>query len=351
MRRPRYPGKNPRAFHLKYKELQPERYAADVQKVLQAGKTPAGMHRPIMVNELLAVLTPQPGELAVDCTLGFGGHARAVLERLRPGGRLIGLDVDPLELPRSEARLRKAGLGADVFDTRRTNFAGLAQVLGEVAPAGADLIYADLGVSSMQLDNPERGFTFKDDAPLDMRMNPTRGEPASALLARLSVAAVTEILVANADEPLAEAIAQRVAGQQHDTTRALAHAVRVAVMAARPRGGIEAADLAVRRVFQALRIAVNDELSALDALLRTLPACLAPGGRAAILTFHSGEDRRVKKAFQAGRRERVYVDAGEDVVRASAEEVRANPRASSAKLRWAVRIPRATIGSSDRQPT
>jgi len=312
MRRPRYPGKNPRAFHLKYKELQPERYAADVQKVLQAGKTPAGMHRPIMVNELLAVLTPQPGELAVDCTLGFGGHARAVLERLRPGGRLIGLDVDPLELPRSEARLRKAGLGADVFDTRRTNFAGLAQVLGEVAPAGADLIYADLGVSSMQLDNPERGFTFKDDAPLDMRMNPTRGEPASALLARLSVAALTGILVANADEPLAEAIAQRVAGQQHDTTRALAHAVRVAVMAARPR---------------------------------------APHGRVAILTFHSGEDRRVKKAFQAGRRESVYVDADDDVVRASAEEVRANPRASSAKLRWAVRTPRATIGSSDHQPT
>ena len=337
MRRPRYPGKNPRAFHLKYKELQPERYAADVQKVLQAGKTPAGMHRPIMVDELLAALRPQPGELAVDCTLGFGGHARAVLERLRPGGRLIGLDVDPLELPRTEARLRKAGFGADLFDPRRTNFAGLAQVLGEAAPAGADVIYADLGVSSMQLDNPERGFTFKNDAPLDMRMNPTRGEPASALLARISAATLAEILASNADEPLAEAIAHRVAGHQHDTTRALAHAVRVAVMAARPRRGLAAADLAVRRVFQAIRIAVNDELSALDALLRALPAGLAPGGRVALLTFHSGEDRRVKKAFQAGRRDGVYVDDGDDVVRATAEEVRANPRASSAKLRSARR--------------
>jgi 16S rRNA (cytosine1402-N4)-methyltransferase len=338
MRRPRYPGKNPRAFHLKYKELQPERYAADVQKVLQAGKTPAGMHRPIMVDELLGVLAPRPGELAVDCTLGFGGHARAVLARLRPGGRLIGLDVDPFELPRTEARLRTAGFGADVVATRRTNFAGLAQVLGAAAPAGADVIYADLGVSSMQLDNPERGFTFKDAAPLDMRMNPTRGEPASALLARISAAALAEILVANADEPLADAIAQRVAGQHHDTTRALAHAVRVAVMAARPRGGVAAADLAVRRVFQAVRIAVNDELSALDALLRALPSCLAPGGRVAILTFHSGEDRRVKKAFQAGRRAGLYAAADDEVVRASAEEVRANPRASSAKLRRAVRM-------------
>ena len=337
MRRPRYPGKNPRAFHLKYKELQPERYAADVQKVLQAGKTPAGMHRPILVDELLQVLDPRPGELAVDCTLGFGGHARAVLARLRPGGRLIGLDVDPLELPRTEARLRAAGFGADVFDTHRINFAALARVVGEAAPAGADVIYADLGVSSMQLDNPERGFTFKDDAPLDMRMNPTRGETAAALLGRVSAATLAEMLAVNADEPLADAIAARVAGQHHDTTRALAHAVRVAVMAARPRGGIEAAEVAVRRVFQAIRVAVNDEFSSLEALLRALPSALAPGGRVALLTFHSGEDRRVKKAFQSGLRDGIYAEVSDDVLRASAAEVRANPRASSAKLRWARR--------------
>ncbi len=339
MRRPRYPGKNPRAFHLKYKELQPERYAADVQKVLQSGKTPAGTHRPIMVDELLRVLTPRPGDVAVDCTLGFGGHARALLERVQPGGRLIGLDVDSIELPRTEARIREAGFGPDVFQTCRTNFAGLPQVLVAAGVSGADVVCADLGVSSMQLDTPDRGFTYKDAAPLDMRMNPTRGEPASALLARLSATALAELLERNADEPHAAAIARRVAGQGLTTTRALADEVRQAVVEARPAGWEAAADVSVRRVFQAIRIAVNGELSALEALLRALPSVLAPGGRVAILTFHSGEDRRVKKAFQAGQREGVYAVVSDDVVRAAAEEIRANPRASSAKLRWAIRVP------------
>jgi len=337
MRRPRYPGKNPRAFHLKYKELQPERYAGDVEKVLAAGKTPAGMHRPILVDEILQVLAPQPGEVAVDCTLGFGGHARALLERVQPGGRLIGLDVDPIELPRTEARLRAAGFGDDVFTTRRTNFAGLPAVLGQAGIDGADVVLADLGVSSMQIDNPDRGFTFKSAAPLDMRMNPTRGDSAAVLLARLDAPALARLLVDHADEPHAEAIARRVAGQGLATTRALADEVRQAVIEARPHAWEQAADLSVRRVFQALRIAVNDELSALDALLRALPAALRPGGRVAILTFHSGEDRRVKKALQAGVRAGLYRPGGDEVIRASAAEVRANPRASSAKLRWAVR--------------
>lgn len=337
MRRPRYPGKNPRAFHLKYKELQPERYAGDVEKVLAAGKTPAGMHRPIMVDEVLQVLEPRPGDLAVDCTLGFGGHARAVLERVVPGGRLIGVDVDPIELPRSEARLRAAGFGEDVFTARRTNFAGLAAALATAGVAGADVVFADLGVSSMQLDNPDRGFAFKSAAPLDMRMNPTRGEPAAALLARLDAPSLATLLVEYADEPHADAIARRVARQGIATTRALADEVRQAVIEARPQAWEQAADVSVRRVFQALRIAVNDELSALEALLRALPGCLRPGGRVAILTFHSGEDRRVKKAFQAGGRDGLYRPGGGEVIRASPAEVRANPRASSAKLRWAVR--------------
>jgi 16S rRNA (cytosine1402-N4)-methyltransferase len=337
MRRPRYPGKNPRAFHLKYKELQPERYAEDVQKVLAAGKTPAGMHRPIMVDEVLQVLEPRPGDVAVDCTLGFGGHARAVLERVTPGGRLIGVDVDPIELPRTESRLRAAGFGEDVFTARRTNFAGLAAALATAGVAGADVAFADLGVSSMQLDDPDRGFTFKSAAPLDMRMNPTRGESAAALLARLDASSLATLLVEYADEPHADAIARRVAGQGLATTRALADEVRQAVIEARPQAWEHAADVSVRRVFQALRIAVNDELSALEALLRSLPGCLRPGGRVAILTFHSGEDRRVKKAFQAGRRAGVYDPGSDEVIRASAVEVRANPRASSAKLRWAVR--------------
>ncbi len=337
MRRPRYPGKNPRAFHLKYKELQPERYAGDVAKVLAAGKTPAGMHRPILVDEILQVLAPQPGEIAVDCTLGFGGHARALLDRVQPGGRLVGVDVDPIELPRTEARLRAAGFGDDVFTTRRTNFAGLQAALAQTGVAGADVVLADLGVSSMQIDNPDRGFTFKSAAPLDMRMNPARGDSAAVLLARLDAPALARLLVDYADEPHAEAIARRVAGQGLTTTRALADEVRQAVIEARPHAWEQAADLAVRRVFQALRIAVNDELSALDALLRALPAVLRPGGRVAILTFHSGEDRRVKKAGQAGVRAGLYRPGHDDVIRASAAEVRANPRASSAKLRWAVR--------------
>ena len=185
-RRPRYPGRNPRRFHDKYKELNPERYASDVQKVLASGKTPAGTHRPIMVEEVLRCLRPVAGDVAVDCTLGGGGHAQAILERVQPGGRLIGLDVDPLELPRTEARLRAAGFGADTFVARHGNFAGLPQVLAAEGLAAADLILADLGVSSMQIDNPDRGFSYKEPGPLDMRMNPSRGEPASQLLARLS---------------------------------------------------------------------------------------------------------------------------------------------------------------------
>lgn len=174
-RRPRYQGRHPRAFHHKYKELQPERYASDVAKVLESGKTPAGMHLPIMFEEIVAALAPAPGDAAIDCTLGFGGHARALLERVLPGGRVIGLDADPIELPRTEARLRGAGFGPDMFTAHRTNFAGLARVIAAEGVAGADVLLADLGVSSMQLDDPARGFTFKTAAPLDMRLNPTRG--------------------------------------------------------------------------------------------------------------------------------------------------------------------------------
>lgn len=337
MRRPRYPGRHPRAFHHKYKELQPERYASDVAKVLEAGKTPAGMHRPIMVDEILDVLAPRPGDVAVDCTLGFGGHTRALLERVLPGGRLLGLDADPIELPRTEARLRAAGFGPEVFSAHRTNFAGLAQVLAAEGVSGADVVLADLGVSSMQLDDPARGFTFKAEAPLDMRMNPTRGLSADALIARASAAELRDLLDANADEPYADAVAARLAGQAFTTTRDLADAVRAAVNAAQPRLEPEEVERSVRRVFQAVRIAVNDELGALESLLRALPACLASHGRVAILTFHSGEDRRVKKAFQAGLRDGIYAAASDDVLRPSAAEVRANPRSAPAKLRWARR--------------
>ena len=336
-RRPRYSGKNPRRFHEKYKELDPERYGADVRKVLESGKTPAGMHRPIMVEEVLEALAPKAGDLAVDCTVGFGGHARAILDRIRPGGRLIGLDVDPIELPRTEARLRAAGYAADVFVARRSNFAGLAQVLATEHPGGADVVLADLGVSSMQLDNPQRGFTYKESGPLDMRMNPARGEPASRLLSHLSEGQLVRLLEENADEPDARPIARAVKTQPLITTGDLCRCVRAAITGERPKAADAEVEKAIRRTFQALRIAVNDEFSALDSWLRTLSSCLAPGGRAAVLTFHSGEDRRVKKAFEAGLREGAYAAIAGEVVRASSEELRANPRAAAAKLRWARR--------------
>jgi 16S rRNA (cytosine1402-N4)-methyltransferase len=303
-----------------------------VAKVLASGKTPAGMHRPIMVAEVLEALAPRPGEVAVDCTLGFGGHAQELLARILPGGRLLGLDTDPIELPKAEARLRGLGFGADVFTARRGNFAGLPQALWAAQIKGADIVLADLGVSSMQLDEPGRGFSVKNEGPLDLRMNPQRGQPASVFLERIRAEALQELLEENADEPRAALLAPALAGKFFTTTTALAKAVRLAL----PRLTKEEGDLALRRVFQALRIAVNDEFSALETFLRHLPACLNPGGRAAVLTFHSGEDRRVKKWFEAGRREGVYAEIG-GVVRAGIEERRANPRSTPAKLRWARR--------------
>ena len=336
-RRPRYPGKNPRRFDEKYKELNPERYAAEVQKILASGKTPAGMHRPIMVDEVLDCLRPAAGNIAVDCTLGGGGHAQAILERIQPGGRLIGLDVDPLELPRTEARLRDAGFGPDVFIARHGNFAGLPKALAAEGLATVDLILADLGVSSMQIDNPARGFSYKDAGPLDMRMNPSHGEPASQLLARLGEEALAALLTENADEPHAELIAGLLKQKPVTTTHAVERLVRTGLNRAFPDLPKEDVKMSVRRTFQALRIAVNAEFSALDALLRCLPHCLAPGGRAAMITFHSGEDRRVKKAFQAGHRSGVYAEIATDVIRSTKEETFSNRRASAAKLRWAVR--------------
>lgn len=336
-RRPRYSGKNPRQFHEKYKELNPERYASDVQKILHSGKTPAGMHRPIMVEEVLHVLSPKPGEVAVDSTLGYGGHARALLERLQPGGRLIGLDVDPFELPRTEERLRLAGFSPETFVAYRSNFAGLPQVLAKEELDAVDLILADLGVSSMQLDNPERGFTYKESGPLDMRMNPSRGAPASQFLTHVSEEKLAHLLEENSDEPHARLIASALKRQSIATTQELSRIVRDGLISARPHLAKDEVETSIRRTFQALRIAVNDEFSALDAFLRNLPHCLKPGGRVAILTFHSGEDRRVKKSFQAGHRSGVYSAIANEVIRPGFEEVRANPRASSAKLRWAAR--------------
>jgi 16S rRNA (cytosine1402-N4)-methyltransferase len=336
-RRVRYKGTHPRHYAERYKELDPERHAQELDKVRARGDTPAGTHRPICLQEILEILDPRPGDVGLDATLGFGGHAQAILPRLRPGGRLVGIDVDPLELPRTEARLRALGFGEDVLVIRRMNFAGLRRLLSELG-RGLDFVLADLGVSSMQLDDPARGFTYKVDGPLDLRFNPSQGRPAAALLRTLTQADLADLLVDNADEPYADAIARALHGQPIDTTVQLADQVRRALTATVPAANCpQETRKALQRTFQALRIAVNDEFRALDQFLTHLPDCLKPGGRVAILSFHSGEDRRVKKAFQAGHRDGVYARVAPDPIRPSADERRANPRSSSAKLRWAVK--------------
>jgi len=332
-RRPRYPGTHPRRFGDKYKELDPARHPETVAKVLAAGKTPAGSHVPIMVGEILEVLRPQTGELAVDCTLGHGGHAQAILERIGPDGHLLGLDVDPIELPRTEERLRSVGFSQKQFTTVRSNFAGLPAALAKLGKSGADVILADLGVSSMQLDNPERGFSTKAEGPLDMRMNPSRGFSAAQWLAKESPHQLAAALAENSDELHAQLLGPLLAGQNFATTADLAAAVDSALKRL-PR---DERELSMRRVFQAIRIEVNEEFTALAALLRLLPDCLNAGGRVAILTFHSGEDRRVKKAFQEAQRQGIFREVARRVVRASPNERRSNPRSSSAKLRWAIR--------------
>jgi len=332
-RRPRYPGRNPRRFDQKYKEHAPERYPETVAKVIASGKTPAGSHLPIMIVETMAALGPKPGDIAVDCTIGYGGHAHELLKRITPGGRLLGLDVDPLELPKTESRLRGLGFGPDVFVVRRSNFAGLTQALAAEGLAGADCVLADLGVSSMQIDTPDRGFSVKVPGPLDMRMNPNRGQPASALLHKMRELDLEALLVENADEPHAARLAEALAGRSIEQTVALAEAVREVLAHIRD----EEREKSVRRVFQALRIAVNDEFGALDGLLRQLPQCLNPGGRVAIVTFHSGEDRRVKNAFRVGLRDGLYAAVADTIITPDADECRSNPRASAAKLRWARR--------------
>ena len=337
-RRVRYQGTHPRHFNEKYKELDPLAYADEAEKVRARGQTPAGTHRSIMVAELLSALDPKPGERALDVTLGYGGHARELLRRLRPGGFLLGLDVDPLELPRTEARLRSEGFGTDALQVRRMNFGGLAGLIPQTGPF--DLVLADLGLSSMQIDNPDRGFTFKAEGPLDLRLNPQKGRPASEFLRSLSEADLAELLAENADEPLAGPLAKALATHPGplDTTTRLAEALRSVLSRDH---GLERDDPETRRTlqrtFQALRIAVNEEFKVLDQFLACLPRALRPGGRVALLSFHSGEDRRVKKAFQEGARTGLYAEVADTPTRATLQEQVDNPRSKPAKLRWAIR--------------
>ncbi|MHB0896906.1 MAG: 16S rRNA (cytosine(1402)-N(4))-methyltransferase RsmH [Spirochaetales bacterium] len=341
VRRKRYRGTHPRFFSEKYKEHDPQKYAEDLKQVLARGDTPAGSHRPIMVREILEALSPRPGELAVDATLGYGGHASEILPKLLPGGRLYGFDRDPAELKRTTDRLRARVIPPDApgdcFVPVAANFATLRDYFVALSIDGADLILADLGLSSMQIDDPERGFSFKRKGPLDMRMNPEAGPSARDFLAAVPEAVLRDALAANADEAMAGEIARAICLRrgQLATTRDLAEAI----CSAFPGLPFKDPEMTktLRRCFQAIRIEVNAEFASLEAFLAGLPFCLKPGGRVAILSFHSGEDNRVEAAFTAGLAQGHYASISGDVIRPGHEERYGNPRSSSAKLRWAIR--------------
>ena len=339
-RRVRYKGTHPKTFKDKYKELQPERYAADIEKVLQKGYTPAGMHRSICVNEIMDFLNVQPGQVGMDATLGYGGHSLEILKALNHQGKLYATDVDPLELPRTKERLEKQGFEEADVVIKKMNFAGLDLIVEEAGLL--NFILADLGVSSMQIDNPERGFSLKVDGPLDLRLNPYNGKSAARLLENISQQKLEELLIENSDEPYADVIAEAIiktikSGGKIQTTTQLKDCIKEALDFFPASESKDMIKKSCQRTFQALRIEVNDEFGVLNAFLQKLPDALAVGGRVAILSFHSGEDRRVKKAFQAFYRQGVYSEISPEPIRPSPEEVASNPRARSAKLRWAIK--------------
>jgi len=340
VRRVRYKGTHPKSFHDKYKELQPDLYKEDIAKVMDQGRTPAGMHRSICVGEIIDILKITPGQIGLDATMGYGGHSQEMLKLLQPGGRLYAIDVDPFELPRTQERLQALGYGPDVLVIQKLNFSDIDRLVVETGPL--HFVLADLGVSSMQIDNPERGFSFKVEGPLDLRLNPKSGKPASALLKTISQDRLEEILVENADEPHFERIANAIKtqlfkGVMIETTTQLQKIIAETLEFLPLPDRKEDIKKSCQRCFQALRIAVNDEFGVLDKFLEKLPGVLTTGGRVAILSFHSGEDRRVKKSFQRFYREGIYSEVAPDPIRPSALECNTNPRARSAKLRWAIK--------------
>ncbi len=342
-RRKRYSGTHPKKFEEKYKEHNPEKYQDTIAHVIAKGSTPAGMHISIMVQEILDFLQIQPGQQGLDATLGYGGHTTAMLKELKGQGHMYALDVDPIEIVKTKQRLLERGFGEDILTIKQTNFANLAEVAREAG--GFDFLLADLGVSSMQIDNPERGFTYKVEGPLDLRLDPEHGTSAAERLQEVDEEELIGMLIENSDEPYASEIAAEVMWRNHIgkpiiTTVDFKDTIEKAIGKVKGLSNAdkeEAVKKSCARCFQALRIDVNSEFEVLYQFLDALPEAMHSGGRVAILTFHSGEDRLVKKAFKQGLKEGIYSEICEDVIRPSAEECKRNPRARSTKLRWAVR--------------
>ena len=340
-RRVRYSGTHPRNYKEKYKEHNPEKYADTIERVIQKGGTPAGMHISICVNEILDFLQIKPGQIGLDATLGYGGHTREMLKCLQGKGHIYALDVDPIESAKTKERLEKQGFGEDILTIRLQNFADLDLVVKETGKK-FDFVLADLGVSSMQIDNPDRGFSYKVEGPLDLRMNPEKGVSAAQRLREVTEDELVGMLVENSDEPYAAEIAATVTkwyrmGKSIETTTHLRQVIEEALIRL-PKAEKEIAiKKSCARTFQALRIDVNSEFEVLYTFLEKLPDVLNPGGRVAILTFHSGEDRLVKQSFKALQKAGIYEAVCKDVIRPSAEECIRNSRAKSTKMRWAIK--------------
>ena len=339
-RRIRYKGTHPKTFKEKYKELQPEKYSDAVEKAIQRGSTPAGMHIPICVKEILDFLQITPGQTGFDATLGYGGHTLEMLKCLNSKGHIYATDVDPLELLRTQKRLEDLGYGSDILTIHQMNFCEIDKIVAESGPF--NFILADLGVSSMQIDNPERGFSYKREGPLDLRLNPKKGRSAADRLRTVSQNELEGMLIENSDEPHAGAIARAIISERKRgsailTTTQLKQIIKNALKALPEANKDEEIKKSCQRCFQALRIDVNKEFEVLYEFLEKLPAALAPGGRVAILSFHSGEDRLVKKSFKRFFNDGVYREIAEGPIRPSSEECHANSRAHSAKMRWAIK--------------
>ena len=339
-RRVRYKGTHPRTYAEKYKEHNPEKYKDTIEKVISKGSTPAGMHISICVKEILEFLDIKPGQIGLDATLGYGGHTLQMLKKLDGKGHIYGLDIDPIEIKKTTKRLADKGFGKDVLTTINTNFRNIDQVAKEHGPF--DFILADLGVSSMQIDNPERGFTYKYEGPLDLRLNPEKGISAAERLRDISVDELEGMFIENSDEPYAYEIAKAIVARNRtnnkiETTTDLKNVIEKALCVVPQKERKEAVKKSCARVFQALRIDVNNEFEVLYDFLEKLPDALASGGRVAVLTFHSGEDRLVKKSFKQWKKEGLYSEIAKDVIRPSKEECFRNSRAKCTKMRWAIR--------------
>jgi len=342
-RRRRYSGTHPKSYLQKYKEHNIAAYPEIKAHLLAKGKTPVGTHIPVLTEEVLACLRPRSGETIVDCTVGYGGHASEFIKHIGPSGKLIALDIDIAELERTRQRLSKGNVPVSFY---RSNFAGIAKVLKEENLDGYDIIFADLGVSSMQIDNPDRGMSYKHKGPLDMRMDDRLKQTGADLLNSLREEELAKAFWELADEPDHQEIAhiiviQRAVQAITQTSQLVRIIFRVKGLTpktwrqqhrASKFGSLHPA----ARTFQALRILVNDELGSLRELLRVAPYCLRPGGRIGIISFHSGEDRLVKRSFRDGSRNGIYQSAAKNPIVPRIKEINSNPRSASAKFRWAV---------------